>query len=116
MSSKAVDKMIRSIDHTYIIEPLCKAVTHGNSRNKGPLISKICEILPSLYDTKPTSVGRYILPMAVRLVSEKHRDTQIANKKLVRALTKTIDKESLMKLASGSLSREDQAKLMKTLS
>ena len=38
----------RHVDHTLLVDPLCKAITQGNSRNQVPLISKLLEILPKV--------------------------------------------------------------------
>lgn len=79
-----LDELIKNIDNSLLVQPFCTTAQYGSSRIKPIMVDKIADMVPVLYNRKPQSISRHVLPLLWNLLSSSSNGSAATNKSVIR--------------------------------
>lgn len=80
----ALDELIKNIDNSVLVQPFCTTAQYGGSRVKPIMVEKLADMVPAVYNRKPQSVSRHVLPLLWNLLSSLSNGSAAANNSFIR--------------------------------
>jgi hypothetical protein len=108
-TSIVFDLLIRCVDLPQLISSVTNVTLHGNLRVRPVLLTKLADMVEPLWQQKPALVTKYLLPVALKNLSDSKIEIRSANGHLLQVLYRFMG-DTVLEHAS-QLPQSDQQRL-----
>ena len=85
-ASNTLDHLMDNVDKAEALHQLASVATHGNSRVKTAVLTKLASIVESHSYENPKYIHKHLVPMALAFLDERKGDVHRANQSLLRSI------------------------------
>lgn len=86
LTRELVDTLIVHCNESMLLQSFSGIVMYGNARIKAVMLGKVQDVTQLVYDRRPQTVVKYVVPLAFSLIDENKSDIRNANRRLLRCL------------------------------
>lgn len=115
LSLRAFDTLIDNVPSQQICSDLANAAKHSlNNHARIVILERLCDLLPSVYKSKPRHVSNVVLPVAFKFLAEMRGPMEAVNTRLLVQIHRLIG-EKLIDRAEDALNGSLRKKLTEIL-